>query len=333
MKISASIYSDSQRDLKETIHDLVAHQVDMLHVDCNDNPAVFEDIQQIRKWCDLPIDLHIISAKPEHYFDLLRETPVEYVTFQFEELPNDFVLPKDIQGQKGLAIVTPTSVREFEKFTMFDFLLLMATVPGQSGGKFDPVNFSKIREFRKLYPDKVVHVDGGVNGEVSFILRNMGVQASVSGSFLFNAASVGQALMDLTKREIDSMFKIRDFMVPREECPILDVSKVSLQTTLESIENGNLGFVMIEDAGELIGIVSNADVRKALLRNIKQLESITSMDLVNTNPVFILENKTVNDMLELVRKSSFPMMYLPVVNSVGQIAGAVTFFNLIRGEA
>ena len=43
MKISASIYSDKKRPLAEVIEDLVEHQVDMFHVDCNDDPAVFED--------------------------------------------------------------------------------------------------------------------------------------------------------------------------------------------------------------------------------------------------------------------------------------------------
>jgi len=213
MKISASIYSDKDREIIDTISDLVAHQVDLLHVDCNDDLSVFEDIKDIRKWCDLPIDLHIITETPEKYYELLRRNPVEYVTFQFEELPKNTIIPNDIPGEKGLGIVTPTAVDVFEEYKAFDFILMMATVPGQSGGKFDPLNFSKIREFKRKFPDKNVHVDGGVNGEVSFILRNMGVRASVSGSFLFKATSVGQALMDLTKREIESSFKIRDFMV------------------------------------------------------------------------------------------------------------------------
>ena len=51
MKISASIYSDKQRPLEKVIQDLVRHQMDLLHVDCDDDLAVFEDIKKIRKWC------------------------------------------------------------------------------------------------------------------------------------------------------------------------------------------------------------------------------------------------------------------------------------------
>ena len=98
MKISASIYSDKKRPLAEVIEDLVEHQVDMFHVDCNDDPAVFEDIKYIKSVSNIPVDLHIITETPEKYYNLLRETPVEYVTFQFEDLKSELNIPSDISG-------------------------------------------------------------------------------------------------------------------------------------------------------------------------------------------------------------------------------------------
>lgn len=332
MKISASIYSDKKRSLLETIKDLEAHQVDLLHVDCNDDLNVFKDIAEIRAVCDLPIDLHIITEYPEKYFDYLRKHPVEYVTFQFEQLPKGFQIPSDIKGEKGLAIITPTPVSVFDAYDSFDFLLCMATIPGQSGGVFDPENFRKIRAFKQKYPNKNVHVDGGVNGEVSFILRNMGVHASVSGSFLFKAASVGQALMDLTKREITSQFKIKDFMIPIDECPVLEYSQLSLTNVLSSIEQGNMGFTIISKESYFTGIISNADVRRSLLKNIQVLPNIKAAEMINSSPVTIKEEATVNEMLQLVRDQPFSLMYLPVLSSEGKPAGVVTFLNLIKGE-
>ena len=149
MKISASIYSDKVRPLKEVIEDLVEHQVDLLHVDCNDDLSVFEDINEIRTLCDIPVDLHIITDNPEKYYSFLIETPVEYVTFQYEDLKSPLNIPKEVTGKLGIAVTTPTSVQIFEEYKNFDFILIMATIPGQSGGKFDTINFAKIREFRK----------------------------------------------------------------------------------------------------------------------------------------------------------------------------------------
>jgi pentose-5-phosphate-3-epimerase len=332
MKISGSIYSDKKRSLKETIADLEAHQVDLLHVDCNDDISVFEDIAQIRQWCSLPIDLHIITKTPEKYFDLLRKHPVEFVTFQFEELQSKLEIPADIKGEKGLAIITPTSIEAFDEYSNFDFILMMATIPGQSGGVFDPENFRKIRAFKKKYPNKSVHVDGGVNGEVSFILRNMGVHSSVSGSFLFKAASVGQALMDLTKREIQSRFKIKDFMIPREECPIIKKEGITLERILTSIDEGNLGFTIVEEKNTMCGIISNADVRKALIKNLKDIPNMDPVSMINNHPVTIDAASTVDEMLNEVRKQSFPVTYLPVVDQQKNAAGIITFVNLIKGE-
>jgi len=333
MKISASVYSDKKRPLKKVVEDLVQHQVDLLHIDCNDDPKVFEDIRAIRSWCDLPIDLHIITAEPEKYYDLLRTIPVEYITFQFEDLQTELNIPEDIAGRKGLAIITPTPVDVFQNYADFDFILIMATIPGQSGGVFDSVNFSKIRQFRKQFPNKSIHVDGGVNGEVSFILRNMGVSFSVSGSYLFNAPSVGHALMNLTKRSIESHFKIQDFMIPLDECPVVSQKELSLRSALSTIEQGKLGFCLVTgEADQFIGIISSADIRRSLLHQLDNLSALNVNNMLNFNPVSIDEEQNVLELLQLIKGCSFPVMYLPVLRNKSKAAGIVNFVNLVKGE-
>ena len=333
MKISASIYSDKKRPLNEVIDDLVSHQVDLLHVDCNDDLAVFDDIKTIRALCNVPIDLHIITAHPSKYYALLEENPVEYITFQYEDLKEPLNIPQSVSGRKGIAVTTPTSVTIFEEFRTYDFILIMATVPGQSGGKFDTVNFSKIREFRNNYPGKSIHVDGGVNPEVSFILRNMGVTSAVSGSYLFNAASVGNALMNLTKRSIESGYTVADFMIPLHESPAIELKELSLENVLKTIDAGKLGFTLVIDqAQKLKGLISNADVRKGLLNTLSDLNKANPIDFINERPTRIAENATVIEMLQLIKQSNFPITYLPVVDDEGYAKGIVTFVNLIKGE-
>ena len=333
MKISASIYSDKKRPLKDVVLDLVAHQVDLLHVDCNDDVSVFEDIKKIRTWCDLPIDLHIITPYPSKYKDLIRDNPVEYVTFQYEDLKEKIEFPSNFTGKKGLAVITPTDVAVFQEYEDFDFILVMATIPGQSGGVFDTFNFSKIRKFKKMYPAKSVHVDGGVNGEVSFILRNMGVSSSVSGSYLFNGPSIGHALMNLTKRNVESQFVLRDFMIPLAETPVIHESNLTFKIILETIEKGKLGFaIVVQENNEFVGLVSNADVRKSLLNSIDDLTNLNVTSMINRYSVGIQDTATVNEMLQLIKKYAFPITYLPVLDEAKKAVGIVTFVNLIRGE-
>ncbi|MBI2258335.1 MAG: CBS domain-containing protein [Flavobacteriia bacterium] len=333
VKISASIYSDKKRPLKEVILDLENHNVDMLHVDCNDDDSVFQDIIEIKKWTSLPIDLHIISSNPERFFPLLIQTPVEYITFQYESIKNPLVIPSKIITKKGIAVSGDTPISIFSDYLHFDFILIMATTPGQSGGVFDTLNFKKIRDFKKQYPDKSIHVDGGVNAEVSFILRNMGVSTSVSGSYLFSSASIGHALMNLTNRNIESHYLVKDFMIPFDECPFVNEKSHRFMDILQSIENGQLGFTLVvNEKNKFIGIISNADVRRGLLKNNETKKDFDSIDFINRNALSVNQKNSVKDLLSLIKKSKFPILYLPVIDDNQKAVGIVTFMNLIKGE-
>jgi len=333
MKISASIYSDFRRDLALTIQELDAHQVDLFHVDCNDDLSVFDDILTLRALSNIPVDLHIITPTPSKFYKRLLEVPVEYVTFQLEPLTEKIQWPDGLTAARGVAVTTPTGIDAFDSYSDCDFILIMATIPGQSGGVFDKENFKKIRTFRKRYPSKSIHVDGGVNGEVSFILRNMGVSTAVSGSYLFKGPSIGHALMNLTTRSHASAYRIEDFMMPLEECPVVDINSCTTESILEIIEAGKLGFCLVtEEQRLLFGIVSSADIRKALLNQLKTKEPITPNTMVNQNPLSIQASDSVFDLLKMLKRTSFPVMYLPVVNEQGHAVGIINFVNLIKGE-
>ncbi len=334
MKISASIYSTS-RPLEEVVRELDAHRIDLFHVDCNDDPKVFDDIAKIRTLSKTPVDLHIISKTPEKYFPLLEKTPCDYVTFQYEDLPGKLEIPSTIKGKIGLAITAVSDIDVFDQYaSRFDFMLMMATIPGKSGGEFNKDIFRKIRAFRKKYPEKRVHVDGGVNGEVSFILRNMGVYASVSGSYLFKADTLGLALLNLKTHENESHFLVKDFMLANGEIPVLKPGERSFENVLRNIEDFAMGFTILADNnGTLEGIISNADVRKGLLKKINSLSSISEQDITNKTPVTVNENATVVELIRLIKSKKFPITYLPVVTNENKVAGALTFFNLVKGEA
>jgi len=335
MKISASIYSDKNNDLLSTIKDLNDSHVDYIHVDCNDDLNVFNDIDIIQNNSHIPIDLHIITSKADRFYPALEKFDIEYVTFQYEDLIDKKLnIPKEFTGQLGLAITSNTDISVFEDYKdEFDFILFMATVPGQSGGKFDPNNFRKIREFKQRYPTKKVHVDGGVNGEVSFVLRNMGVDASVSGSYLFNSSNINSALLNLKLNEIESHFLVGDFMRDLSESPVIYENELTLKSALEKMGEGKLGFVMILGKNNFLkGIIGNADLRKGLLKHVDNLNQINLSEIINQAPLTVNKTYTVFQLLRFIKKESRPILYLPVVNDAGQAVGSVNFLNLIKGE-
>ncbi len=334
MKISASVYSSKSQSLPEIIKDLDMHGADLFHIDCNDDLTVFDDIAEIKQLSKTPVDLHIISPEPEKFYSQIEANNVDYVTFQYENLKSDLTIPTSISAKLGLAITTDTDISAFEPYAeKFDFILFMTTTPGQSGGVFDKSNFKKIRQFRQRFPDKRIHVDGGVNGEVSFILRNMGVYASVSGSYLMNSESMGAAMLNLKTHEVDSHFQVKDFMRTVDELPLLKMNDRSVTGILQSIEDYDVGFtILIDDAGKLDGIVTNADVRKGLLKHTDNLNNVSVLDITNKNPVTANENFSVMELLRFIKQQSFAISYLPVVDDANKVTGAVTFFNLIKGE-
>jgi ribulose-phosphate 3-epimerase len=333
MKISASIYSNKHQPLADVVRELDEHFIDFFHVDCNDDPSVFKDIEAIHASSSTPVDLHIISPTPERYFDLLRKTPVSRVSFQFEQFGEMVQFPTDLSGQIGLALMNDTPVEAFSPYAeRCSYVLLMTTTPGQSGGTFNKDTFRKIRQFRRLFPTHQIQVDGGVNAEVSFILRNLGVESAVVGSFLFQNKSVGPALLHLKREVVSSHYLIKDFMIETAELPILDIQDLTFKTALLTIDKYEMAFVLITDNGQLKGIISNADVRKGLIKNFESFNEINAFDLINSRPIVIEEDKTIDELLQLIRGVKFPLQYIPVVNSDGDLKGALTFTQLIKAE-
>jgi pentose-5-phosphate-3-epimerase len=334
MKISASVYSNKTKGLEALVKELDSFNVDLLHIDCNDNLNVFDDIAIIKTISKTPIDLHIISSTPEKYYEGLIKHEVDLVTFQYENLKTKLVLPKELKAKIGMAIVSETPISIFDEYKdILDFVLFMTTTPGQSGGTFNKENFKKIRDFKKIYPDKKIHVDGGVNDEVSFVLRSMGVFSVVSGSYLVNANAIGHALHNLRSDNISSHLSVKDFMMTKSECPVLSANTSKFIDVLKSIEDYSLGFTMlVDDAGILEGLISNADIRKGLIKKIDNLSDIKVTDVINHNPLKIKSSFTISEMLNYVKNLRIPILYLPVVDENNKLEGALAFNNLIKGE-
>ena len=106
-----------------------------------------------------------------------------------------------------------------------------------------------------------------------------------------------------------------------------------MKSVLQSIDDGKLGFTLvIDDTGKLVGLISNADIRKGLLNHLDNLNAIDPFEFLNEQPTCITENATVLEMLQLIKNCRFPVMYLPVLDKDGFAKGIVTFVNLIKGE-
>ena len=335
MKISASVYSNKDRLLEETVREADLLHIDYLHVDCNDDPAVFEDIACMRKCSRTPIDLHLITRTPERYYDKVAENGVELLTLQHELLPEEFQYPPGLHSRLGIALTGVTPVDAFDRYEdSCGFVLFMTTQPGQSGGKFDRQTFQRIRDFKQTHPTKRIHVDGGVNDDVAFALKTLGVHCAVSGSFLVGASDMARALMGLQGKSDENHIPVREFMRSLHETPCVPQSEVSLRRLLETIDASKMGFVTVTSAdGTLLGIVTDGDLRRAVLRHIGDLPGLLQADLINRNPITVRGDATVADMLRQVCKAPRPVLFLPVVDEADRLIGSLSFNEIVKGES
>jgi CBS domain-containing protein len=263
---------------------------------------------------------------------------VDYLTLQLEWLKGETELPTFGKARRGIAIMSDTPVTAFAPYAEWaDFVLFMTTTPGQSGGQFNADTFQRIRAFTQLYPGKAVHVDGGITPDVAFVLRTLGVKAVVSGGYLVgngNHRTVSRALLELRRTWVDSAFPVRSCMIPLEHTPRVQHANLELETLLRTIEEYNLGFAcVIDEAGNLVGISTNADIRRGVLRNIRHLGTPKVQYFINTTPAAVAyANDTLATLLKNLRILPFPVLYLPVIEPNGRLVGSLTFNHLIRAE-
>jgi pentose-5-phosphate-3-epimerase len=214
MRISASVASVSSDILSDCIRQLDAAGVDFFHLDSIEDPSIFGYARDLRQHTETPFDLHLITDSPAKFWDDIRSSDITRIHFQLENLQKPLFVPGDLQGKVGIAIHADTNP---ERFAVYQndatSALLMLTTPGISGGTFKPEHFASIIRFRELYPDTPLTIDGGVNHEVAAVLRLMGIDTIVSGSYLFKGNSIAESVGSL-KFHDGIPWLLKDVMVP-----------------------------------------------------------------------------------------------------------------------
>ncbi len=102
---------------------------------------------------------------------------------------------------------------------------------------------------------------------------------------------------------------------------------------LKIIDKYKMGLAIVSDKNsKLAGLVTNADIRKALIKNFKNIQNINPSEIINRTPVIVKDENTVEEIIKLVKKQSFPIQFLPVIDKNYKIKGLLRFNNLIKGE-
>lgn len=318
----------------DSAKELDSLMVDYWHIDSREDIRVFEDIDRLGSISNTPADVHIISENPALFIPELNRPNIARVSFQIEEIIGEFHLPKLIGKEVGIAIhINHTHIEKtIERYIEdVDFVLLMMTTPGVSGGRFESEYFSKIQSLIRAFPNTQWCVDGGVNHEISYILRLIGVQSVVVGSYLMNHQNMAQAILQIRSNYVRSEFKVGDFCIATTQLPIVD-SNTNVIQLLETMQSYKLGMAFYNDPdGRFVGIISNADIRKVLISGHFSYDMNIEC-FVNKNPKYIEKTYTTAEMIEYIQSIPFPILVLPIVNTQGMLYGAISFHKLLKED-
>ena len=208
MKIAPSLLAADFSKLGEEMQDIEKGGADLVHLDVMDGrfvpnisfgPPVIQALRPITK---LPFDVHLMIYHPEDYFDILKNIGVEMASFHIEAVTHvDRVIHalKSANIKCGLAVNPGTSLSMIDTvLPLLDYVLIMSVNPGFGGQKFIPYSVDKVKQLKKMITEKQlsvsIEVDGGVNQDNAFLLKNAGADILVAGSSVFGKSDRAKAI-------------------------------------------------------------------------------------------------------------------------------------------
>ena len=172
---------------------------DLYHLDVMDGLFVknqtvdYTYLEQLKMSSVLLFDVHLMVQYPTKVISKYAKYGANILTVHYEAFANDKLFIKTLKKIKklgmmaGIAIDLETKVETIEPFLKYcDLVLVMTVKAGKGGQKFSEDAIKKIKKIRKLYPNILIEVDGGINDETGAKSVRAGADILVSGSYIYN---------------------------------------------------------------------------------------------------------------------------------------------------
>lgn len=199
-------------NLEREVAALARANVQALHLDVMDGNFVpnltygMPIVAGLRRLTDVPLDCHLMINHPERYADAFCDAGADLITFHVEAVEDPRPLLTRLRERgvgAGIALNPDTPVSAIAGcLDLCDLVLVMSVQAGFGGQKFNPVALEKLQEVRKLAPQVLLEIDGGINTQTIAQSARAGAQLFVVGSAIFGQpdyAPVVRQLTDLAK--------------------------------------------------------------------------------------------------------------------------------------
>jgi ribulose-phosphate 3-epimerase len=201
VRIAPSLLSADFGKLAEDLAMLEAGGADWLHVDVMDGVFVpnltfgAKVIETCKKLTKLPLDVHLMVAEPEKYFDSFAKAGADVLTVHVETAPHlhrQLTRIKELGAMAGATLNPSTSLETVREVAHdLDLLLIMSVNPGFGGQQFIPGAVEKVARARAMLDDTrsraLLEVDGGISRETIHACWRAGANTFVAGNSIFSA--------------------------------------------------------------------------------------------------------------------------------------------------
>ena len=214
VRIAPSVLSADIGRLSEQVERAVSGGADWLHVDVMDGHFVpnltfgAPMVRALKRLTNLPLDVHLMVERPEHYLGEFADAGASIFTFHPEATPHvqrHLTTARQLGMLAGLALnpATPLAFLE-EVLDDVDLVLIMSVNPGYGGQSYIPQSTDKIRRTRALLDRRgspaALEVDGGITGDTIAEAWSAGADTFVAGTAVFGAPDPAHAVRDLKRR-------------------------------------------------------------------------------------------------------------------------------------
>lgn len=106
----------------------------------------------------------------------------------------------------------------------------------------------------------------------------------------------------------------------------------SLLEVVQAISRGGLGAVnVVDEAGQLAGIITDGDVRRTLQKcGLEDLEKIDSRAVMTPRPIIATPDMLAHAALQLMEDRPSQISVLPVVDGAGRSVGLIRLHDIVR---